>query len=271
MPSLNDLLASLELGIVKGYLTALVLPPVPFFFALLAGMWWLARRRSLLGWASVLTATAAIWFSCTTLVGVALVGWLVTPPPALSPSAVAELRVTPSGPKTAIVVLGGGRDAFAPEYGVSNLNALGLERLRYGIWLSRATGLPVAFSGGVGHGAPEGSTEAEIAARIAANEFQRPLKWLEQQSRDTSENATYTIAMLRPQGIERIVLVTHGFHMLRAVAAFERAAQRVGAPLAIVPAPLGLASRGEGWMPSAEGLHYTRMAIREWIGRWVGA
>ncbi len=271
MPSLNDMLMSLELGWLKGLLTALVLPPVPFFVLLLVGVWWLARKRSLLGWLTVLVASSAIWFSCTTLVGAALVRWLVTPPPALSSGAVADLRAVAPAQKTAIVVLGAGRELFAPEYGASNLNSLGMERLRYGLWLSRATGLPVAFSGGIAHGALEGATEAEIAQRIATNEFQRPLRWAEDRSRDTGENATYAVALLRPQGIERVVLVTHGFHMLRAVAAFERAAIRAGVSLSIVPAPLGLASRGDGWMPSAEGLQLSRMAVREWLGRLVGA
>lgn len=271
MPSLNDLLMSLELGVLKGVLSAIVLPPVPFFIALGFGVLWLARKRSLLGWLTVLVASAGIWFSSTTLVGAALVRWLTAPPPALSSGAVADLRALAPAQKTAVVVLGAGRDLFAPEYGASNLNPLGIERLRYGIWLSRATGLPLAFSGGLAHGALEGSTEAEIATRIAASEFGRPLKWTEQQSRDTAENATYTVALLRPQGIERIVLVTHGFHMQRAVAAFERAAMRAGVGLSIVPAPLGLASRGDGWMPSAEGLFLSRVAVREWLGRLAGA
>jgi hypothetical protein len=60
----------------------------------------------------------------------------------------------------AIVVLGGGMEALAPEYGVSSLRATSLERLRYGIWLGRETGLPVAFSGGVGWAQLDAKPEA---------------------------------------------------------------------------------------------------------------
>ena len=37
------------------------------------------------------------------------------------------------------------------------------------IWLARATGLPIAFSGGIGWGAPPGPTESEVAAQVAAD------------------------------------------------------------------------------------------------------
>ena len=67
----------------------------------------------------------------------------------------------------AIVILGGGSEPFAPEYGVSSLQAASLERLRYGLWLAGETGAPVAFSGGVGH-AQAGATQE---ARVARYEF----------------------------------------------------------------------------------------------------
>ena len=104
-----------------------------------------------------------------------------------------------------------------------------LERLRYGLWLAGQTGAPVAFSGGIGY-AQEGSTaEAKVAAKIAADEFGRPIRWVESESRDTRENAALTMALLKPAGINHIVLVTHGYHMPRALRAFTRS-RRPGDP-----------------------------------------
>jgi len=172
----------------------------------------------------------------------------------------------------AIVVLGGGTEPFAPEYGVSSLHALSLERLRYGVWLAGQTGAPIAFSGGVGWAQGEATPEAKVAARIAAEEFARPIKWLEDQSRDTRENASRTAALLKPAGIQHIVLVTHGWHMPRALRAFVEAA---GPAVKVEPAPMGLARRqirpALDWMPSSRGFTEMRQVLREWLGRLAGA
>ncbi len=270
MTSLNDLLQTLELGSLKGLISSLVLPPVPLLLLILVGARLLPRRR-LLGWSVVGLSTVALWFSCTTLLGWTLIQGLLQPPPALSAGAVADLKAAGSDQKTAIIVLGAGREAFAPEYGVSNLTGLSMERLRYGVWLSRATNVPIGFTGGVSYGAPPGASEAEIAARIAASELNRPLRWTESNARDTNENAQYSVKMLRDAGMQRVVVVTHGFHMKRALAAFERAARRERVTMSFLPAPMGLADRSGGWLPTPEGFFQTRMALREWLGRLAGA
>src|SRR6056297_2241083 len=48
----------------------------------------------------------------------------------------------------AIVVLSGDRRRDAAEYGGDTVGSITLERLRYGVRLHRATGLPLLFSGG---------------------------------------------------------------------------------------------------------------------------
>ena len=141
----------------------------------------------------------------------------------MTPERIAEIKRITGGTsnKVAIVVLGGGREAMAPEYGMANLNHLSLQRLHYGVWLSRQTGAPMLFSGGIGHADSVGVTEAEIAARIADKDYGRPLTWTETESRDTRENAVRSVAMLKSAGITDLVLVSHGFHMPRAIRAFE--------------------------------------------------
>ena len=268
---MNDLLLTLGIESWKPLLAALVLPPVPFVLLILAGARLMFRRR-LLAWLLVLLGSAGSWMACTQAVGLGLTRWLLQPPPALSLSAIGDLK---RAPKTAIVVLGGGRWLLAPEYGVSTLKARSVERLRYGVWLARETGLPLAFSGGIGHGSPAGPTEAEIAARVAEREFGHKLRWQESESRDTRENAIKTVALLRPQGIEHIVLVTHDYHMRRALKNFEAAAAQAQEPLRISPAPMGLSAGNRldaiDWLPSAEGFEKTRLALHEWLGRILGA
>jgi uncharacterized SAM-binding protein YcdF (DUF218 family) len=271
---MNDILYALGAESWKPLLTGLVLPPVPLLVIVLLGAATIATRRAL-GWVLVLAGVAGLWAVSTGAVGEWLMRRLLHPPPALDAPALADLRREAASTRTTIVVLGGGREPMAPEYGTANLARYSMERLRYGIFVARATGLPIGFSGGIGHGGEPGASEAEIAARIAEREFGLRLAWTESQSRDTVENALRTVALLRQAGVRRAVLVTHGFHMPRAAAAFERAAARAEPAIEIVPAPMGMAvftgPADDGWLPGAAGLELSRLAVREWLGRLAGA
>jgi uncharacterized SAM-binding protein YcdF (DUF218 family) len=265
----NSFFALLGITAWKPVLTALLLPPVPLLVLMLIGARLILPRRGL-GWCLVLLGAALIWLSGCVGVAQLLSQALLQPPAALGAERVQALKA-PKVP-TAIVVLGAGVEPFAPEYGVSSLQYPSLERLRYGLWLARERGAPVAFSGGVGWAQPDAMPEARIAARIAAGEFGRPLRWVEDRSRDTRENAGRTVALLRPAGIRHIVLVTHGWHMPRALRAFRDAA---GADIRIEAAPMGLARGNElpvlDWMSSTRGLTDVRNLLREWLGRVAGA
>jgi uncharacterized SAM-binding protein YcdF (DUF218 family) len=266
---MNDLLLRLGIESWKPLLEASLLPPVPFLVCVLVGARLMFRRR-LLAWLLVVLGCTGVWMSCTHAAGVGLSRALMPPTRALTEAEVAALK---HAPKTAIVVLGGGRRLLAPEYGLSALHPRGIERLRYGLWLARETGLPVAFSGGVSPGSPAGPAEAEIAGRTAEREFGRSLRWLEAESRDTRENGLKTVALLQAQGIEQIVLVTHGYHMARALGNFQRAT--AGTRMRIMAAPMGLSADAHleliDWMPSSEGFEQTRLILHEWIGRVMGA
>ena len=270
---LNELLVQYGFAGWKPVLGALALPPVPFLLLMIIGAGTVRRRP---GWSGllVLGGAAGIWLSSTLAVGQALQRTLLSPPPALTMEDLKQLQAARK-PSTAIVVLGGGRQDYAPEYGGPNLNELSVERLRYGLWLARETGLPVAFSGGSGHAQAAGPGEAEIAAMIATRDFNHPLKWTEAASRDTRENATRTVALLHSAGIARIVLVTHGWHLRRAQRSFEQAIAQRGGGIVVTPAPMGLASDESTpllrWLPSSAGFKATRHALHEAAGLLMGA
>jgi uncharacterized SAM-binding protein YcdF (DUF218 family) len=274
---LNDLLLQYGLPSWKPALTALLLPPLPLLFLMLLGAV-LARRRAIWGWLLLLAGAAGIWLGSTTAVGEWLQRQLLYPSRALSQQDLQQLQAPRRGagpPTTAIVVLGAGREGYAPEYGAPNLPPRAMERLRYGLWLARETSLPLAFSGGTGHAQTEGPAEAEVAALIAARDFGRPLKWIETGSRDTRENAVASVATLRAAGVTRIVVVTHGWHMRRSLRAFEQAIAAGGGGITLQAAPMGLArdesARALRWLPSNGGFDATRNALREYLGLLVGA
>ncbi len=269
---MNSLFVLLDLESWKPILTALLLPPVPLLLMVLFGARLLLPSRGL-GWLVILISVSLLWLSACSGTGQWLSRMLLLPPAALSAQRLSELKAQAQARQPiAIVVLGGGVEPYAPEYALSNLHYASLERLRYGLWLGRETGLPVAFSGGVGWGQKDSVAEAQVAARVASQEFGRPLRWVEDTSRDTRENAANTVALLKPAGIRHVLLVTHGWHMKRSVRAFERSA---AGELRIEAAPMGLAADGHtsalAWLPSSGGVVQVRNVLRELAGIGLGA
>jgi uncharacterized SAM-binding protein YcdF (DUF218 family) len=268
---LNDLFLWLGIDAWRSAIAALVMPPVPFLVLMLIGARLFSRHR-VRAWLLVLLGCLGIWATSAQVVAHGLTQWLLPPTRSLSPNEVGDLK---KAPRTAIVVLGGGHRDFAPEYGVSELTSRGVERLRYGLWLSRQTELPVLFSGGRSHGALPGQSEAEIAARIAERDFARPLKWTENESRDTRSNAFRSVALLKEQGIERVVVVTQGYHMPRALDNFRRAVAALAPNMQIVSAPMGIVPWTRpaviDFLPTGSGYERVRLVLHEFVGRLVGA
>ncbi|MDH4052740.1 MAG: YdcF family protein [Rubrivivax sp.] len=272
---MNDIVTALGLEGYKFLFGALILPPVPLLLLVLVGARLMFRQR-MLAWTLIMLGVVGLYLTATPALGKYIGMTVHRSPPALTERDIEALaRDAAKGPPTAIVVLGGGGLPLQSEYGMSNLKPLSIERLRYGIWLARRTGLPVAFSGGADRGGRLGTTEADIAARIADREFRFPLRWLEDRSSDTTENGLLTVPMLQQAGIQRIVLVTHDFHEKRAVRAFRRGAERSGQPLEILPAPVGVTPPYEwqvaDWLPGGTGIQSSWLWVREWVGYLLGA
>jgi uncharacterized SAM-binding protein YcdF (DUF218 family) len=268
----NSLFVLLDIESWKPVLTALLLPPVPLLVLMLFGARLLLPHRGW-GWFAIVIGAVLMWLSACDGTGRWLSNMLLRPPPAIGVQRIAELKQDALARKpVAIVVLGGGVEPYAPEYRLSNLSHPSLERLRYGLWLGAQTGLPVAFSGGVGWGQKDSVAEAQVAARAATQEFGRPLRWVEDKSRDTRENAANTIALMKDAGIHHVLLVTHGWHMRRSVRAFERFA---AGDIRIEAAPMGLAADAQtpllAWMPSGSGFTHVRYVLRELAGLALGA
>lgn len=253
----------MNLGEFKPLLTSLALPPLALLLSAVLGLA-LALKRKRSGLALTAAALALLWLlSCH---GTAV--WLARHAlPQFAPVSAAQLK---TGRVQAIVVLGGGLLPQAPEYGRPQPGPHTAARLRYGIGLARQSGLPLAFSGGVGWAAKgaQAESEAVVAARVAQQDYGVTLRWLEVNARDTSENARLLAALLQRDGVQRIALVTDAWHLPRALAAFERAG------LAVTPAPTGFILPVERalleWLPSAYGLQVSREVLREWLALAVG-
>ncbi len=245
-------LGTLEL---QQLIKSLLLPPGGLILLGLLGLVLIHRR---LGKALIFLSLLGFYALSTPLVSGLLMSGLETYP-ALSTG---EARA--SGAE-AIVVLGGGRYLDAPEYGGDSIRSLHLERLRYAAWLARRTGLPIIPSGGVV--ITEGAPEAWLARDILKNEFNVKVAAVEDVSRTTRENAQLTKVVLDRLGIGRILLVTHAWHMPRAMEAMIKAGVNAA------PAPTSFQYKDDDeehfrdWLPDASAFLASYWAIHEYVGR----
>jgi uncharacterized SAM-binding protein YcdF (DUF218 family) len=163
----------------------------------------------------------------------------------------------------AIVVLGGDFFGNAPEMGGETVGPLTLQRLHYAARLHRQSNVPLLLTGGViGR---NGRPLAESMAQVLAQDFNRTAQWLDRSSRNTRENAQHSRASLNPHGIHRICLVTHGWHMVRAMKAFVRQGFDVlPAPTLCVAKPAPLL---RDFIPGGTALSRSLLALREWSAR----
>lgn len=164
----------------------------------------------------------------------------------------------------AIVVPGAGRQLAAPEWGGADMpNYWAASRLRYAAWLYRQTGLPILVSGGTVFGEKE--PEATLMARSLERDHVVNVRWQEGGSSTTWENARLSAAMLKPQGVDHIVLVTSAMHMRRAQMAFTHFG------FTVLPAPTDYADFRQlplvlRLVPNAQALLYSRQALHEYVG-----
>jgi uncharacterized SAM-binding protein YcdF (DUF218 family) len=252
----------------KTLLLAALLPPAPMLLLAACGGWRLKRGKRWGGW-MLGTALVLTWLSATEAAG-ELLSRVSHLPPALSRAEVDALRGRGDG---AVLVLGGGVHRHVPEYGAGAPSRFTADRLAYGVWLARRSGWPLAFSGGIGWTAKDlHQPEADIVARLAAEDYGLPLRWVESSSRDTRENAAHTLPMLAAAGVKQVVIVTDDAHMRRALRAFEAVGRPLG--LSIVAAPIGLRdnalSEFGDWCPSTEGFARVRNLVYETLAWWAG-
>lgn len=167
----------------------------------------------------------------------------------------------PDRPPAAIVILGGdvARSAIAP---FTLPGRLTLDRLRAGAALHRRTGLPILVTGGTVQ--PDRPPVAAVMADSLRDDFQTPVAWTETASNDTWENAAFSAAILKQQGIASVYIVSHGWHLRRAMIAFRAAGLIATAvPTSLEPPVDPIAS---DFVPLAGTWQWSYYAIHEWIG-----
>lgn len=165
-------------------------------------------------------------------------------------------------PPAAIIVLSaefrhsnipGGKDTVGP---------VTLERLAEAAREQRRLGLPILVSGGRLDDADD--SLADMMAETLQNDFHAPVRWREQRSQTTYQNALYSAEILRRAGVPAALVVTNPWHMARALWSFAA----VGYPVVAAPTPGGRSLRlwPGAFLPQIPSLLDSYYALHELIG-----
>jgi len=234
---------------------SLILPPGLFLFLLAVGVL-LLNKSSVLGKSALWVGLIIFYLFSTPLISRHLINQLETYP-ALDANEIGNYGAD------VIVILAGGRNRNAKEYGGDTVGKYTLLRCRYGAFLQRKTGLPILVSGGLVLD-KEGKSLARVMAELLREDFQAGEIWLEDKSRTTGENALFSERFLAQKKIDSVYLVTQAWHMPRSVVAFEKAG------LKVVPAPTafegGKPFKFMDVLPSADAINISRFALHEMVG-----
>lgn len=238
--------------LLKKILSALILPPTSLILLGFIGLW-LTKKHPKTGKTLAALSLTTLLILSLPITGNALMRSLEQTPP-ISQAQLKDIQ--------AIVILGGGKNNNAPEYGgIDTINKWTLERLRYGAHLQQQTGKPILVTSGAPYG---GRPEADAMKESLKQDFHAKTVWVEDRSNDTAENAAYSAKILKEHGITKLAIVSQAWHLPRAVKQFEQQG------LTVYPAPTGFTSEDTEpiaqWLPKASALDKSSMALKELLG-----
>lgn len=160
----------------------------------------------------------------------------------------------------AIIVLSA--DARYGEGAPEAIGPLTLERLVEAAKQQRRLGLPILVSGG-----PPSQPQSSLAALMSKTleeDLTTPVRWREDRSRNTYENAAFSAAILRQAGVGSALVVAHPWDMARVLWSFRA----VGYPVAPLPTPDGreLTFSAAALLPQISALKDSYYALHELVG-----
>ena len=232
-----------------------LIPPNLFILLAMIGVViaWQYRRFGLV------LATAAT--TCLYLVSTpALAFWLIRSAEAV---AAAAPMARPDAPPGAIIVLSADARLSDNLGEPSKVGPLTLERLAEAARLQRRLGLPILVSGGGSPAHRDGSLAA-LMSKALQEDFGIAVRWREDRSQNTFENASFSTGILRQEGIQSALVVAHPWDMGRALWSFRA----VGFPVTPMPAPEGhrLSLSAAAFLPQVPALRDSYYALHELIG-----
>ena len=151
---------------------------------------------------------------------------------------------------------------------------LTLERLAAAAREERRLGLPVLVSGGRSGDIDE--SLASIMSTVLQEDFRVPVRWREERSLNTFENAAFSAEILRRAGVASALLVTHCQDMARALWSFYAVGYSVTPAICSHQSTAGLMQNDDeaeplsvsSFFPQVPALLVSHRALHELIGLW---
>jgi uncharacterized SAM-binding protein YcdF (DUF218 family) len=241
------------MSLLKILVKSLLIPPGIFIMVAMGyGGWCLARKHYLRGGA---------------MLAMGILAWGL----AIAPLADALLKPLEKGltlPKDptgdVVIVLDAGTNSERPDaMGKGGPSQTTLARLVAGARLSRNLQIPVLFSGR-GNSLDAASTSGIVERYLIDLGIAPSRIIIENNSKNTYENAVFSTAICREKGFSQPILVTSGYHMKRAVQIFNDQDMRV------LPFPLNLDTwkgKSYSWESYLPGnFQRSAIALREYLG-----
>src|SRR4051794_10499763 len=217
---------------MKALLLTFVMPPGGMLTLILIGLLLSLRRgRRRVAMTLIWIGAIGLYVLAMPLVSQSLLLALERDLPIQTP-----VRQPPAHPPGAIIILGGERIASAGGALEARPGPLTMERLQAGAALARRTGLPILVTGGEPR--PGAVPLGTLMAESLKSDFNTPARWVEDKSEDTWQNARFSAAILRRDGIDSVYVVTSAWHMRRSLLAFRDSGLFVTAAPVPLDAPL---------------------------------
>lgn len=241
--------------IIKKIVSPFLLPPGLLVIVLLAWGLWFIRHKSRWNASISLGLGAIIWIFSTNPMSNFLMGRLED-----------GFNIPKKVNADVIIMLTSEIYEKAPDFsGIGTPGPETMERLVTAARLQRHLKVPIIVSGGKVYSSS--TSIAELARRFLIDlGIPDQSIILENQSRDTFENALYSKQICDQRKFGAPLVVTSGYHLKRAVFCFDK----VG--LKVLPFPCALTTWPDQryyWyhlLPSAKAFAATASALREWLG-----
>jgi uncharacterized SAM-binding protein YcdF (DUF218 family) len=247
------IIAKIATAVISPLGSALILGIIGLFFGLIG-------RRRLAFFCSFL-ALAWLWFWSLPVASFWLSNQIAAPFPPQHPHQVPQAE--------AIVILGGGITPADQHHLQPDLNQAA-DRIWYGTQLYHAGKAPLVVLSGGQNKKLHSESEAAAMQQLAEDLGVPPEAiLLEEQSRNTQQNAQYTTQMLHQRGIKTILLVTSASHMKRSLQHFGRAGL-VNAIPAATDYKLPYKNGWRNWLPDTDDLDDNAKMFKEYVGQWLG-
>lgn len=205
-------------------------------------------------------ATASLYILSTPLASYYLYNQLETYP------AIAPTLLQTQNAKS-ILVLSASQRHKQSEYGGDTLNDFSIARLRYAAFIHHHTGLPIIVSGGQMKN--DRRPLAQLMAETLHDEYKIDSQsiLIEDKSKTTEQNLDNSSLIAKQYGLQPSLLVTHAWHMPRAILSAHNA------NMDVIPAPTAftapyLFDSYQDWLPTAKNFYINYFALHEIVGGW---